>query len=307
VELRQLRAFVTVAEELHFGHAAEQLYVSPSTLSEMIRQLEGDLRTPLFIRTTRRVELTSAGTELLERARPILREVEDAEHAIRRLADGETGAVRLGITPPVGPVLAPHVIQLFATDAPMVTVEVRRMWLPELISALAAGKIDAALTCGLIDAPDEFASQELCAERLLVGLRPEHRLAHEQAVSLTDLADEVLGINSEELFPAWVISQRQALQAANVSPRTVELNDTDLAASRWVDQPEVDWVLLISSLSDGHTDTAIRQVTPTQHVPFILHWNPSRTRAPAVARFVKAALAAPPPPGWAAGPDDGSD
>jgi DNA-binding transcriptional LysR family regulator len=206
--------------------------------------------------------------------------------------------VRLGITPPVAPVLAPHLIQLFATTAPRLAVEVQRMWLPNLISELAAGNIDVAITCSVIETADEITSEELCADQLLVGLRVEHRLADREAVHLTDLADEVLGISSEQLFPAWVVSQRQALQAVNVSPRTVDLTDTDLAASRWIDQPEADWVLLISSLSSGHTDTAIRPVTPTQYVPFILHWIPTRTRAPAVQRFVDAALSAKPPPGW---------
>jgi DNA-binding transcriptional LysR family regulator len=300
VELRQLRAFVTVATELHFGHAAEQLHVSPATLSELIRRLEDQLRTPLFIRTTRRVELTAAGTELLGRARTILGDVEAAEHAVRLIADAETGTVRLGITPPVAPVLAPHLLARFAADAPLVTVEVQRMWLPNLISELGSGTLDVAITCGLITTPDDVASEELCAERLLVGVRGDHRLARDDEVALADLAGEVLGISSEQLFPAWVLAQRQALHVASVSPPTVELAATDLAASRWVEQSEVDWVLLISSLSAGHADTAVRPVSPLLRVPFTLHWTPGRTRAPAVRRIVELALAAGPPPGWAA-------
>ena len=298
MELRQLRAFVSVATELHFGHAAEQLYLSPATLSDLIRRLEAELGTPLFIRSTRRVDLTAAGAELLERARKILGEVDVAENAVRLIAQAETGTVRLGITPPVAPVLAPYLVDRFATDAPLVTVEIHKMWLPNLISELTAGRIDIAITCGRISAPDEVTTLQLCAEQLLVGLRSEHPLAHRDAISLTDLADEALGLGSEQLFPAWVLSQRQALQTANVSPPTVELKDTDLAASRWVDQRDVDWVLLISSLASGHTDTAIRPVAPAQKIPFTLHWIPARARAPAVVRFVKAALAADPPPGW---------
>ena len=172
------------------------------------------------------------------------------------------------------------------------------MWQPNLISELVAGTIDVAISCGMIDTPDEIAREDLCAEPLLAGLRAGHPLAQHDSVSLTDLADEVLGINSEKLFPAWVLSQREALEAANVSPRSVELKDTDITASRWIDQPEVDWVLLISSLSSGHTDTVFKQVRPTQPIPFVLYWTPSRTHAPAVRRFVKATLAAESPPGW---------
>jgi DNA-binding transcriptional LysR family regulator len=110
VELRQLEAFVAVATELHFGRAAERLHVAAPTLSELIRRLERELGTPLFTRTTRWVALTSAGTELLARSKVILEEVVAARAAVRRVADGEAGTVRLGITPPVAPVLAPHLI-----------------------------------------------------------------------------------------------------------------------------------------------------------------------------------------------------
>ena len=97
MELRQLEAFVAVATELHFGRAAERLHLAAPTLSELIRRLERELGTPLFTRTTRRVAMTSAGTELLARSKVILDEVA----AVRRVAAGEAGTVRLGITTPV--------------------------------------------------------------------------------------------------------------------------------------------------------------------------------------------------------------
>ena len=89
MELRQLEAFVAVATELHFGRAAERLHIAPPTLSELIRRLERELGTPLFTRTTRQVALTSAGAELLTRAKVILDEAAAAKAAIRRVADGE--------------------------------------------------------------------------------------------------------------------------------------------------------------------------------------------------------------------------
>ena len=100
MELRQLEAFVAVAEELHFGRAAERLRLSPPTLSELIRRLERELGTPLFTRTTRRVVITSAGAELLARSKVILDEVAAAGAAVRRIAGGDAGTVRLGVTPP---------------------------------------------------------------------------------------------------------------------------------------------------------------------------------------------------------------
>jgi DNA-binding transcriptional LysR family regulator len=176
---------VAVAAELHFGRAAERLHLAAPTLSELIRRLERELGTPLFTRTTRRVAMTSAGAELLARAKVILDEVAAADAAIRRVAAGEAGTVRLGITPPVAPVLAPHLIGQFTTQAPHVTVNLQRMWLPAMTDALISGSIDVAITCGLIPAPEGIANEVFCAELLLVGLRPGHRLAGQDTVALT--------------------------------------------------------------------------------------------------------------------------
>ncbi len=298
VELRQLDAFVAVAAELHFGHAAEKLYVSQPTLSDLIRRLERELGTPLFTRTTRRVALTAAGEELLARSKTILSDVAAATAAVRRVAAGEAGTVRVGITPPAAPMLASHLCDVFAAEAPQVTVSMDQVWLPELTRAVAAGDIDVAVTCGIIDEPPGVVGEVFCAERLLVGLRPGHRLARRASVCLADLAQDVLGRTRESLFPAWALGQRQALELAGVRPPSVDLEDTDLAAARWLDQREVCWIMLISSLARAHTATVIRPVEPVQLVPFTLQWNPDRAQTAAVARFVHAALTADPPPGW---------
>jgi len=303
VELRQLEAFVAVANELHFGRAAERLHLAAPTLSELIRRLEREVGTPLFTRTTRRVALTSAGTELLTRSKIILEEVAAARAAVRRVAAGEAGTVRLGITPPVAPVLAPHLVGLFAAQAPQVTVDLQRMWLPGLTEALVGGRIDVAITCGLIPAPDGTANEVFCAEPLLVGLRPDHRLAGQPVVALADLAHDVLGTMPADLFPAWALSQQQVLETAGISPPSADVADADLAAIRWADQPGIDWIMLIGSLAAAHTRTVILPVEPVQLVPFTLQWTPSRAHTMAVARFVHAVLTAELPDGWRTLPD----
>ncbi len=298
MELRQLEAFVAVATELHFGRAAERLHIAPPTLSELIRRLERELGAPLLTRSTRRVALTNAGADFLARSTIILEEVSAAEAAVRRYAAGDAGTLRIGITPPVANTLAPHLIGLFANDFPEVTVQLQRMWLPNLADALRDGEIDVALTCGLIPEPEGIAADVFCAETLLVGLRPSHRLAANDTIALSELAFDVLGTAPEALFPAWALSQRQALDAAGISPPTVELADTDLAAVRWVDQSEVDWVFLISSFASAHNETIVRPVEPTQLVPFTLQWNPNQARTSAVSRFVHVTLTGDVPPGW---------
>ena len=298
MELRQLEAFVALATELHFGRTADRLHLAPPSLSELIRRLEIELGTPLFVRTTRRVVITPAGSEFLPRARSILEELKAARSAVRRVAAGESGTVRLGITPPAGPVLAPYLIEVFGVEAPKVTIELHRMWLPNLIAALTSGEIDVGITSGIFPVPTGITTRVFCAERLLVGLRPGHRLAESESVALAELADDVLGLLPEALFPAWVISQRQALESAGVAPKVVELRDTDLAAARWLDQPDVDWILLISSLAVEHSNTVVKPIEPLQLVPFRLLWNPGNAHHSAIAPFVQTALTVDPPPGW---------
>src|SRR3954452_10788248 len=99
VELRQLRYFVAVAEELHFGRAAERLHMSQSPLSRAIRELERDLGVVLFVRTTRRVEVTPAGAALLERARRALAAGDPAGEEAPRAAGPEPGVVAIGYLP----------------------------------------------------------------------------------------------------------------------------------------------------------------------------------------------------------------
>jgi len=303
VELRQLEAFVAVAAELHFGRAAERLHMAAPTLSELIRRLERELGTPLFTRTTRRVALTSAGAELLARSKVILDEVAAAGAAVRRVAGGEAGTVAVGITPPAAPVLAPHLIRRFTAEAPQVTIDLQRMWLPALTEALVSGRIDVAITCGLIPAAEGIANEVFCAEPLLVGLRSDHRLAGRDAVALKDLAQDVLGTAPADLFPAWALSQRQALEQAGISPPSIDLTDTDLTATRWADQDGIDWILLIPSLATAHTTTVIRPADPELLVPFTLQWNPNRAYTMAVARFVHTTLTAQLPLGWRTQPD----
>src|SRR3954453_3571653 len=96
VELRHLRSFVAVAEELHFGRAAERLHIAQPPLSQQIRQLEQELGVKLFERSTRRVELTAAGAAYLDRAVAILGAVDNAGHHVQRIAEGVEGRLAIG-------------------------------------------------------------------------------------------------------------------------------------------------------------------------------------------------------------------
>jgi DNA-binding transcriptional LysR family regulator len=268
------------------------------TVSDLIRRLEREMGAQLMTRTTRRVTLTSAGSELLGRAKVILDEVGSACAAVHRMAEGQAGTVRLGMTPPVAQVLAPHLAAALQAAAPDIDLTARRFWLPDLTRAMADGTVDVAITCGSFAEPPGVVGEVFCGEPLLVALRPDHPLVKDDSVALEDLAGERLGVQSAALFPAWARAHLQALEAAEVSPVLVELADTDLFARRWAEQREVDWILTTASMAASGLMTPTRPVRPARVLPYTLQWNPSRAANAAVGRFVHVALTADVPAGW---------
>ena len=131
---------------------------------------------------------------------------------------------------------------------------------------------------------------------------PSHRFASRPSVSLAELAHDVRGAVRESLFPAWALTQRQVLEDAGIAPPSVELEETDLNATRWVEQTEVDWILIIPSLTAGHRDDLIKPLQPELLVPYTLQLNPDRAQTPAAARFVHSALTVDLPAGWSRQP-----
>jgi DNA-binding transcriptional LysR family regulator len=128
IELRHLRAFVAVAEELHFTRAAARLHLAQQALSTQIRQLEDELGTPLFHRTTRRVELTDAGRTLLLHAGPILASVSAAFQQTQRAGSGELGTLSIAYTPTVAEETLPPLIAAVHDRLPDVRVRTCEMW-----------------------------------------------------------------------------------------------------------------------------------------------------------------------------------
>src|SRR5262245_39512460 len=143
--LRQLQYAVAVAETLSFGGAAHACHVSQPSLSAQIALLEGVLGTRLFERDRRRVLVTAAGRELIERARVVLKEADDLRMLARRTADPLSGTLRIGVIPTISPYLLPRVRTALRKAYPQLTV----MWLEdkteELVRRLEAGRLDAAI------------------------------------------------------------------------------------------------------------------------------------------------------------------
>ena len=190
MELRHLRYFVAVAEERHFGHAAERLHIAQPPLSQQIRRLEAELGEPLLYRTTRSVELAPAGEVLLERGHEILAAVDSAVEDARRAARGEYGRLAIGFTGSCTYAMLPALAAALGRALPGVVLDLQG----ELLTpAQVARLVDGTLDLGLLRPPvhDRALSTEvLRSEPLLAVLPDSHPLASSDAIPLELLEGE---------------------------------------------------------------------------------------------------------------------
>lgn len=190
VHLRNLRYFAAVAEELHFSRAAERLHVSQPALSKQIRQLERELRFPLFRRDRRRVELTAAGEALLPAARHLLTDWEDALTDATRRAAEEGKVLQVGFQTSVGGGLYQDIAARFASLRPDWRLELRSHVWSDPTGGLHDRSADVAVLWLPAGAEDEIEVRPLRSERKYVALPAGHRLARRRAVQMADLLGE---------------------------------------------------------------------------------------------------------------------
>jgi DNA-binding transcriptional LysR family regulator len=192
MELRHLRYFVAVAEELHFGHAAVRLAMTQPPLSQQIRQLEEELQVTLFRRRTRRrVELTEAGVSFLAGARRALAEVERAVTAAQRTARGEEGNLVVGFVGTAAYAFLPELLQHLRVGYPDITLSLREMTTAQQVEALAGGDVDL----GFLRPPHmgkDIVTETLWEEQLVAVLPDHHPQAGpiEVPLDVKDLAEE---------------------------------------------------------------------------------------------------------------------
>jgi DNA-binding transcriptional LysR family regulator len=196
MELRHLRYFVAVAEQRHFGRAAERLHMAQPPLSQQIRQLEAELGVTLLTRTTRRVDLTPAGAAYLDHARAILAAVDEAGEVAGRIAAGRTGRLMVGCVGSATYSLLPALAKALRSELPDVEFGFRgEMLSPEQAEALHDGSLDLALLRRLPDTSG-LTIGDVRRERLLVALPQEHRYADRKRLRVADLAGEGLVVHA---------------------------------------------------------------------------------------------------------------
>jgi DNA-binding transcriptional LysR family regulator len=196
LSLQQLKGFVAVAEEQHFGRAAERLSMTQPPLTRQIQGLERSLDVSLFDRTGRGVRLTAAGAVFLEHCRRVLALLEIAPEAARRAADGQTGTLRIAFTAIGAYAVLADFLTMVGKRTPAVTSELTELVSPDQFEALANLEIDIGLVRPPI--PERFESLLVHSEDLVLAVPAEHPLAAgDGPVSLTDVTDDYIGYSPE--------------------------------------------------------------------------------------------------------------
>jgi DNA-binding transcriptional LysR family regulator len=189
VEMRHLRAFVALAEELHFGRASQRLYLTQPALSQTLRQLEASVGGRLVERTTRSVALTANGLAFLADARAVIAAYDTALARAARAARQEQGILRVGYQIGAALEIAPIVLRAYAERYPSVSVELREFDFGEPFAGLDVGLVDVAFVKMPLE-DERLAYEFLEHETIFAGLAPSHPLAQRSSIAIAEILDD---------------------------------------------------------------------------------------------------------------------
>ena len=268
-ELRHLRYFVAVAEELHFGRAAQRLHMSQPPLSMQIQALERSLGVQLLVRTQRQVSLTRAGEAFLRESRQILAQLEAAGRLARRVSRGEVGELAVGFVSSADYNVLPPLLREFRQRAPDVRLSLHESTSDRQLEALVQGRLDV----GFVLAPVEdgrIAYRAVHREPLLAALPARHPLARRRGlVSMASLADQPFILFPRELAPGLYEDIVSFCRSAGFSPR-VEQEAVQMQTILSLVSAEMGVALIPASLvhlgRTGVTYKALREPAPLTEI-----------------------------------------
>src|SRR3954463_6213558 len=227
MELRHLRYFVAVAEELHFRRAAERLHVAQPAVSEQVRKLEEELGVRLLNRTQRSVSLTPGGAVFLREARRVLEQAETARLAARNAHDRVTSSLRIGYVPASLPASVPRTLQRLATSMPQLETTLEHGSGAELIEAVRTERLDAAI----VPLPAPTAGLRITAlgeQRALAALPVIHNNAVKSEICLEQVAPDRIVVLPREANRPFYDAVGPTCRDAGLSPTFVEMPDTNI-------------------------------------------------------------------------------
>ncbi|MFI6277248.1 LysR family transcriptional regulator [Streptomyces sp. NPDC050988] len=281
VDLRKLRYFVVVAEELHFGRAAERLHITQPVLSRQIRALEQELRAQLFARNKQTTELTAAGRQLLEDARPLLAAAQALHRRVQQAAHGSS-AFTVGFMPGI---TVTGAVRAFSARHPELSVQVVRTSWADQVQGVHEGLLDVSFVRLPVDRRG-LTLRPLFREPRVAVLPTGHRLAGKESIVIADLATERL-LQDPDAVPEWRDLPERTGEGAEprLSFATVEEKLEHVATSGGV---------LVLPLSTAayytHTDVAHVPVDDIGPGEVCLAWSADR-RSPRLPEFADIAAA----------------
>ena len=221
MELRHLKYFVAVAEELHFGRAAKKLNIAQPPLSQQIMNLEEELGIKLFDRSRRKIQMTAAGSHFFKEAKQVLLQVEQAAETARRIYGGKAGYLVVGFVGSVIHTFLPEGLRLFRERFPEVELELHEINTAEQIMSLHAKRIDVGfLYTGAQDSV--LASKTLTLAPLLAVLHNSHPLSGHKSVHIRQLAHEPFIANTRSSEPVVRDAFISLCHSAGFSPRIAQ-------------------------------------------------------------------------------------
>lgn len=224
MELRHLRYFVAVAEELHFGRAAERLHMAQPPLSQQIKQLEEELGFQLFCRTKRSVRLTAAGDRFLLDTYAIFQRLDQAVEAGRRISRGEQGQLVIGFVSSAAYSVLPLILQRFRADFPAIALTLQELTTNVQLQQLQDNRLDIGFVRPHLEttAVGLLSYQPILKEPFMVALAEGHHLAGQEQVAIADLASESFIIFPRSRAPGLYDQIISLCQQGNFSPRVVQ-------------------------------------------------------------------------------------
>lgn len=291
MELRQLRLFSAVAEELHFGRAALRLHLSQPALTYQIQRIEKDLGFRLFDRSKRRVELTLAGEALFDGARVLLADADQLVETARRVDRGEVGVLRIGCVASVLYSLFPGVVRTTREAYPDIQLIVAEKKTGDQIKALQTGRLDVGLIHLPVGGSPGLEVVPLFIERFGIALPDDHRLVEQEPISLADLAHESFVLFLRDLDPGAYDRFFQASAAVGFAP-TVSHEASSVQTLLVMVSSGLGVAFVPSSAMKSSTGSGVvfRQVTPVPEITTAIAWLRGNTN-PAVALFRDVVLA----------------
>ncbi|MGW6199798.1 LysR substrate-binding domain-containing protein [Kribbella sp. NPDC055110] len=295
MELRQLRSFVVVAEEMNVGRAATRLHLTQPSLSRQIAALEHDLGVELFARVKRRFVLTAAGATFLADAQDLLRRSDEAVRTAQRTQRGELGTLRLRFVQSATFDALPRLLGAFRQAYPEVVLDLESWTTLRQTEALRDGRIDVGLlrpstpdgASAVVQLAPTLTSRVVAEDSLVVALPARHRLARRKRLRLAELAEEPFVFYSRPSGPAVHDTIVGYCRAVGFTPR-IEQEAADVQTIVSLVAAGLGISLLIGPTPPSNPDTVVYRELSDDLPPWPLSvaWSPDN-RSPVLARFLE--------------------